>query len=1214
VSARWRIELLGRLRAVQESGEESRLPFEEVTEFGTRKAAVLLAYLAYHLGRSQPREELIELLWPEGDLKRGRARLSNDLSRLRQRLEPPGVPAGAVIRADHTAISLNPSAVSTDVAAYTTALQAAERATDPAEQIRALSEAVECYGGELVPGRYEEWILQERGWLAERHLHALSRLVPLLEQSGEPRRALEYCRRAVRADRLREEAHWELIRLLAATGQPRAALRQYQELERLLREELDARPEPATRELVRAIEQELKEAALRGPCPSLEDVEEVDHEESRGTLLTRSQPAPPSGTVTFLLTDIEGSTASWERAGKAFRQARATHHALLRETFRRHGGYEFKETGDGFLVAFQSAMDAVACAVAGQQALAKQEWSPAVGEVWVRAAIHTGEVTLEQGEYAGPVLNHASRVLGAAHGGQILCSESTAGLLRRSALEGLGPGVQLLELGVYRLRDIALPERLFQICHPQMARREFPAPLAEQDFTDHLPPSFRAFFGREQESAQLEALLLAPETRLVTLTGPGGSGKTRLALAVARRLLEPFRGAVWFVRLADLEDPDRLFDRIGETLRLPRSPAIEPLAQIAAAFARRGALAAGDGAALLVLDNFEHLVPEGAARVEELLERVPSLTCLVTSRQRLYRAGEREFHVLPLPIPEDGAATPQSLAGCASVQLFVDRAREARPDFQLTPTNAPDVAAICRWLEGMPLAISLVAARAQVLTPAQMRERLRKGIAVPQSPRPHDPEHHRSLTAAFDTSYRLLSEELQRFFARLSVFRGGWSLEAAESVCDEPLALDYLAQLRDCSLVLAEEVDGDADAGAGEIRFRMLGLLREYARERLAPEQQRAMAARHAAYYLALAEEAEPALVGSGQVEWLRRLEREHHNLRAALEWHRTAGSGEHGLRLAGALWKFWLGHGHLREGRGWLAQMLARASRATAPRLKALLGAGTLAFYQGDHAATQGFAAEARELARALQDGGRLAHALVLLGWVELFRGAYGPAEALFTEGEAHARKADDLLATALALHSLGFAAHGCGRAEQGRLLLEQSRALFRQSGDIWGLAFSGLALTRVALRDGDHKRAAEVGREVLELSRRLGYPTGAAEALRSLGVVSARQGEYLEAIKLLKESLSLQQALGARNGMLECLQAIAEVALGVGEGERAARLLGAADSLRAQMSISIQPPERAEFDCRVAKTRARLTAEEFAAAWAEGQELSLEEALAEL
>lgn len=582
MDAPWRIELLGRLRATQ--GDRV------VTRFRARKTGLLLAYLAYYIQRPHPREALIDLLWPEADLSPGRGNLSKELSSLRRQLEPPGVPVGAVIVADHFAVQLNPAACVTDVAQFESALQSASRAGNDRDSVCRLVEAVELYAGELLPGYYEEWILQERQHLAEQCLGAIHQLVSALEQAGDLESALEHARRAVRADPMREEAHFDLIRLYAAAGQPSAALRQYHELERLLRDELDETPSAATR----ALAEELRRDA-------------------RTVVVARS--APP-------------------------------------------------------------------------------EVTPA-------------------GERGAP--------------------------------------------------SPAAPVEA--------------APLRPSRPTPRLPLQFTRFFGREEEIARLAETLLCSEARLVTLTGPGGSGKTRLTIAVADRLQEAFREAIAFVPLADLTDADQIPDAIMKALDLPRSADLDPLEQVVEVLNRHPSL--------LVLDNLEHLVEEGALLVKRLLERIPTLTCLVTSRQRLSLAGEQEFVVLPLPTPRR-SDSPERLLQYASVKLFVDRAQAVRADFQVTAANASAIAALCDRLEGLPLALELAAARALVLTPDQMLARLEERFDFLVSRQRGASSRHRTLRGAIDWSYRLLSADLRRAFARLSVFHGGWTLEAARPSARSP--------------------------------------------------------------------------------------------------------------------------------------------------------------------------------------------------------------------------------------------------------------------------------------------------------------------------------------------------------------------------------------------------------------------------------------------
>jgi predicted ATPase/DNA-binding SARP family transcriptional activator/class 3 adenylate cyclase len=950
----WRIELLGGLCASQ--GDRV------VTHFRSRKAAALLAYLAFYRDRLHAREELIELLWPETEPDRSRNNLSRELSWLRDQLEPAGTPRGAVLLTDRSFVQLSPTAVSTDVARFQALLKEA-RAGPVEEQSRCLAAAVELYRGELLPGQFQEWVLAERRRLEEEFVQALRQLTALSEQAGDLSRAIDWAARLVAADPLSEESQYEQIRLLAAAGKPTAALRQYQELERLLEQQLADAPSPRSRALAQQIQDQLP------------GTEHADREpgQPRGPLSglrahPRLAPVPlPAGTVTFLYTDVEASTATWEGAGPPFLEAMSSHDRMLRQCFHRHDGYEANAMGEGFLVAFQDAGAALACAVEAQRALAAHAWPEAVGPLRVRMALHTAfDAEPIGGVYRLIELHHGERMVKAAHGGQLLCSQRTADLLR----PGLGKEIQLVDLGLYRLRGVSQPARLFQVEYPEMAQREFPPPDTPRAVQGFLPPSFTRFIGREPEIAQLclafgsrlpapgrggaEAAGAVHESqepgaergRLITLTGPGGTGKTRLALEVARRLWNAFDEAVWFVRLSDLTDPQLIVERVLETLRLPRSRSLPPLEQIAVALS--------DQPALLVLDNYEHLAAEGAAVVQTLLDRLEGLTVLVTSRQRLHLDGEREFRVPPLPVPVggswlmvDGPAKtesptpstppasrvpdhpPSTLLQWPSVQLFLDRAQAVDAGFQVTERNAAAVAALCAQLEGVPLALEMAAARADVLTPAQILEQLSHRLDFLESRQRDVDPRQRSMRATYEWSYQLLPPELRRYFARLSVFRGGCTLEAAQAVCEDGppqrgVSLQYLSALLDSSLVISEslpsrhrasdvlwDVDksgvgrpaatelGGRSSGAAsgapcrpaeeEKRFRLREIVREYAAEQISLEERASTLQRHAGYYLGLAERAGTEIAGEAKTEWLDRLEREHGNLMVALTYEEPA-------------------------------------------------------------------------------------------------------------------------------------------------------------------------------------------------------------------------------------------------------------------------------------------------------------------------------------
>ncbi|WP_395142882.1 BTAD domain-containing putative transcriptional regulator, partial [Armatimonas sp.] len=475
----WRITLFGGLSARQAD--------KTITRFKSQKIAALLAYLALHLRQTHSREFLIELLWPEGTLDAGRNSLSVALSSLRHQFEPPGVPANSVIRADRFSVSLNPVAVTTDVFEFEQAIKEAARGANERDREEQLARAAELYGGRLLPHLYEEWITGEQERQASLFFDTSSRLVRTLEARGETENALAYARRMVSLEPLREEAQHTLIRLLDAAGQPGAALRQFKEFERLLDDEMADEPGADLRALARQIE---KRSGLAAPVAVA----------APPPVTPRQHPPATTGptTVTFLITDIEGSTRDWEKTGDVYKQALTDHHRLLREAFTQHGGMEVSEAGDGFVVAFAGAVPALRCAVAAQQALASHTWPEAVGAmIRVRMALHSGDVeqNSETGEYRGLVLHRASRMLAAAHGGQTLLSEETAGLMRR----GLPSGMRLLELGMFRLRDLpGYPpgaERLFQVEHPGMAQAAFPPLHAEAGHAEAgIPLTFTRFF------------------------------------------------------------------------------------------------------------------------------------------------------------------------------------------------------------------------------------------------------------------------------------------------------------------------------------------------------------------------------------------------------------------------------------------------------------------------------------------------------------------------------------------------------------------------------------------------------------------------------------------------------------------------------------------------------------------------------------------------
>jgi predicted ATPase/DNA-binding SARP family transcriptional activator len=1145
-SAEWTIELFGGLRA--------RHAEREIARFRTHKTAALLAYLVYYRSRPHTRDSLIDLLWGDGPPEAGRQSLSKALSSLRRQFEPPGLAPGSVLLADRRFIRMSPACVTTDVARFETALSDASRARDPVERVQRLMEAVQFHRGELLPGFYEEWVLRERERLRELLHQTLCRLISHFEQVGDLDRALEYARAAASADPLREEARAELIRLLAARGEPAEALQEYQKLERMLREELALSPSARTRALVASLpcgpgtherragslgrcaasialpaRAERGEGALaRAPCSAKADglrhESRLDDAFSRRTSHRAPRSAPqalPSGIVTFLVMD-------WQPTPEA---APAEGGALLRREIGRHGGQEVTAVAGLLTAAFARANDAVSCAV-----VCRHAWLTAGSQEAPRMALDTGEVELRDERYHGVVLDRMVRVLLAAHEGQILCSEETAVLLRWD----LEPGLRLIDLGLYRLGDLPnvavfpRPERLFQVEGSDGPPRTFPAPNAEGGYQTHLPLPLTRFFGREEETALLGKLLLASERRLVTLIGPGGSGKTRLALEVAGRLADPFQGAVWFVSLAEIARAELIPRAICDVLHLPPAAGGEPLEPLIAFLSRQPSL--------LVLDNFEHLVEVGADLVQRLVTRTPALTCLITSRRRLGLDGEREFRVLPLPTPEV-TDPPERLMQCESVRLFVDRAQAVQPDFQVTCGTAEAIAGLCRRLEGLPLALELAAARASVLSPAQILSRLDHRLEFLVRQRRDVPARHRSLRAALDGSFQLLAPDLQRFFARLSVFRGGWTLEAAEAVCDDPLALDHLSQLRECSLVLAE-------AGACETRYRMLETVREYAESMLSREEQAELSRRHAGYFASRAEhaEAEWATEHNAGASGLEPLTREQDNLRAALAWGLgDAGEPEIGVRLAAALWPFWTSQGHLREGRQWLDQALRHAESAECSRTRArlLLGMGCLLQLQGEFASARTFCEESLPLLQAANDPEGTMQALYRLGWVAYHQRDLIRARAYWEETLALRRQAGRIGGPHVwLLRHLCYLVAYLGDEPAAASLEEEELALRRESGGPTAATARLMSGVDRAVRQRDLAALHEIAAEGLALAQEYAHNLEIAAVLDHLGLAARDLGEYGLARALLEQSLVTYRAMDTRINLHLDLWRLAQIA----------------------------------------------------------------------
>jgi len=984
LTERWKIQLLGGLAARQGG--------QTIDRFRTRKGGEMLAALALHPSRSVPREELLALLWPEEEPEAGRNRLRVELAALRRQFQAPGQTPVPLIAADRLTVRLHPDVFTTDAAEFEQDLARAGKTSERAEQIVLLAQAVDLYRGDLLPEYDSGWIVAERERFAALHQEALRRLIRRLAQERDLDRAIAYAQRALQVDAWNEEAHFDLIRLLVAVGQPSAAMRQYESLEQMLQEQFAAKPAAAARAFIQQVR---------------------------------------------------------DRMG--------------------HG-----------------------------------------------AGMHT-----------------------------------------RAAADAPAPQAPALPASP------ALP------------------------VLDELPVRLTRFFGREREQEQLAALLKT--NRLVTLTGPGGTGKTRLMIETAASLDTLFPGGRHFVYLGSLLDVGQLPEALRQSLRLPARAGAAPLDQVIEALSA--------APALLILDNFEHLAEQGAALVQTLLETAPPLTLAVTSRRALGIGGEQEYPLAPLPTPSEETSA-EALSAFACVRLFLDRAQAVRPDFQLTPRSADAVAALCRYLEGIPLALELAAARVRTLTPAQMSARLVPRLELLVNPRADKDARHRSLRTTIAWSVQMLSPEARRFFARLAVFQGGWDAEGAAQVClsleqpEDPgseiletcrwSAFDLLERLLSESLLIAEE-------RSGTMRFHMLETLREFAWEQLPPQEQERMHCRHASYLMRFGEAIETRMNGPELRDLLNRLEDERANLTAALTWcvesEEAEGSPspvEIGLRLMSALWKFWHMRGTLREGRQFAERLLEKAGADMHSKVLARshVMAAILASAESDYPAA-------------------LAHAeLALLHWRQIGhiegvaaalsnRGSYlsevgNMEESLrcYEEGLAIVRELGIPWRIATFLNNIGSLRSQMGEFDAAQADLQEALAVRRQIGDLRAVWSTLNNLAALANHQEDYMAAVQGQTEALAAARELEDRYAVAISLVNLGSNLLSLQDFPAAYRCFTESLQLHTAVGSRFGQAYALEGLAVHAVLTGLPERAGALKGAAHSLRQAIQAAAPPREQELFD----------------------------------
>jgi predicted ATPase/class 3 adenylate cyclase len=905
----------------------------------------------------------------------------------------------------------------------------------------------------------------------------------------------------------------------------------------------------------------------------------------------------PSGTVTILFTDIEGSTRLLQQLGEEYAALIADHHQLLREASETNNGQVQGIEGDSFFVVFPSAVEAVHAVVQAQRTLASHRWPNGV-DLRVRMGLHTGEPQISELGYVGIDVHRAARIAAAGHGGQVLVSQATYDLVASELPEG----VTVRDLGEHRLKDLRQPKHLYQLVMEGLPADFPPLKSLKVSVPINLPIQLTSFVGREKEIKEIKQLL--SEQRLVTLTGPGGSGKTRLSVQVATEMLEYFRDGVFFVALAPITDPGLVPSTIAQSLGITETAGKSILESLKDYLLNK--------ALLLVLDNFEQVI-SAAPLIAELLTASKELKILATSREGLRVSGEHEYAVPPLELPNlTQLPPPETLTQYTAVRLFIQRAQAVKQDFHITKETAQTVAEICYRLDGLPLAIELAAARIKLLPPKAMLARLENRLEFLTSSARDLPTRQRTLRGAIAWSYDLLNEEEQSFFQRLSVFVGGCTFDAVEAVAKDHSnsALELLGSLLDKSFLR------EVEDRIGEPRFVMLELLREFGLEQLAASGDgESIRLRHASFFLALAEQAETKLESAEQLDWINHMEQEHDNLRAALEWSKTANAaGDICLRLAGALGLFWESRGYFSEGRERLSAVLATkiAQATTVERAKLLARAAELAYRQSDYAATVEFAEESLAIGREVGDKPGVASVLIKLANAATESGDYETASGFLEEALSTWQELDDKHGIARALISLGWAALRPGDYPLAKARLEEALTISRELEDTRSIAFELSGLGEVALRQGDYARATQLLEESLELRRQLGNKWGVGVSLGTLGWVAIHEKDWDRAIARLGESLEVRQEIGDKGGSAWCLERLAEIAQTQGNPEKAVRLLSAASALRISIGSVIDPVDQPEYKNRRSALRAELGEERFAAIWGEGQAMTLEQAIA--
>ena len=943
---------------------------------------------------------------------------------------------------------------------------------------------------------------------------------------------------------------------------------------------------------------------------------------------------PPIGQVTFLFTDIEGSLKLAQQFPDTLPAALEKHHKILLEAIESNNGFVFEIIGDAFCAAFENSNDAVKASHDAQMKLNSEKWKEA--EIKVRMGIHSGNVEWSGKRYMGYItLARTQRVMSAAYGGQVLISEDAyIQLTEKEKIE-----ISYRDLGDRRLKDLIQPVKIYQLISKGLPS-DFP-PLKTLDARpNNLPVQLTSFIGREEEIKKVKELL--KNIHLLTLTGPGGVGKTRLSLQVGADVIDDFANGVWFVELAPIIDPVLLPQEILRELGIKEEPK-KTLEETLTGYLK-------DKEILIILDTCEHIIEACAMLTEKLLTKCPKLKIIATSREALKCTGEQIHSILSLKTPnlKEEISTEQ-LTQYESVRLFIERALTVNQKFRVTNENAPSLAGICSQLDGIPLAIELAAARVKVLTVEKIYERLNSRFSLLTGGRRTALPRQQTLKALIDWSYDLLSEQEKILWSRLSVFNDGWTLESAEEICSDDKVnkeeiLDLLSLLVEKSIIIFDEE---------KERYRILESICQYGEEKLKEANEiNKILSKHLYYFMELSESAEPKLKGPEVKEWLEKLETEHGNLQSAIEWSLKNGDSEEGSRLAGAMGWFWDMKGLYFVGRRLLESILIKMQGiSNSSRAKVLNSVGVLANYQGDYinsgnyheeslrfsrklgdifgiasslnslgsnAYDQGdyeqaqkFYEESLFIAREIGDERGIASSLNGLGKVSHSQGDYQQAQKYHEESLRFNRKLEDKRSIAISLNNLGVLAYNQGEHQQAQKFYEESLFLARELGDKSGIATSLNNLGVGAYNQGDYQQAQKYHDESLLLRREIGDKSGIASTLINLGSIVYDHGDYKQAQKFYEESLFLAREIGDNLSIAYCIEGFAGIASIQKRSSQVILLLGATETAFQSLGFVREKDDLIQHERIIKILHEQLSEEEYSKYWEEGKKLTLEQAV---